>query len=87
MLQASAPFKHYFQRQDMLLQALPRGLSKEERVSLAQRLARQHPSLWFVECRSWTVDATGVVEATLRQVLAVESRKEFAGVRVTHYRR
>ncbi|NPV45557.1 MAG: phospholipid carrier-dependent glycosyltransferase [Armatimonadetes bacterium] len=87
LLQASVPFKHYFQRQDILLQAIPRGLSKEERVSLAQRLAREHPSLWLVECRSWTVDASGVMEKTLRQALSVESRMEFAGVRVTHYRR
>lgn len=87
LLQANVPFKHYFQRQDMRLQALPRGLSKEERASLAQRLAREQPSLWLVECRSWTVDAGGVVEETLRRALSVESRMQFAGVRVTHYRR
>jgi uncharacterized membrane protein len=87
LLQASVPFKYYFQRQDMVLEAIPRGLSKEERVSLAQRLAREYPSLWLVECRSWTVDASGVVAETLRQALSIESRMEFAGVRVTHYRR
>lgn len=87
LLQASAPFKHYFQRQDMVLKALPRGLSKAERANLAQRLAREQPSLWLVECRGWTVDAGGVVEETLRRALSIESRVQFPGVRVTHYRR
>jgi hypothetical protein len=87
VLQSSVPFEHYFHRDDLVLHALPRGLTKGELTGMAQTWVRQHRSLRLVECRSWTVDPQGTVRATLDQLMTTERQADFAGVRVTQYGR